>query len=147
MKLKSDPKGCTFYLHLTPMKDICLANLLINNNFNHRSFKNSYFCIFLNPNPHILLKESFHLDTLFANSIIFIFRALRLPYFFGYKTEFLAFQNYPKNLDPSCKTDLDLLDCSGRVTFHRTDFMLVICCHFGERKTSSYSRINKQSSR
>ena len=38
-----------------------------------------------------------------------------LPYFFGYKTEFFPFQNNPKDLDPSCKTDLDLLDCLGRV--------------------------------
>ena len=39
----------------------------------------------------------------------------RLPYFFGYKTEFFFFQNIPKDLDPSCKMDLDLLDCLGRV--------------------------------
>ena len=32
------------------------------------------------------------------------------PYFFGYKTEF-----FPKDLDPSCKMDLDLWDCLGRV--------------------------------
>ena len=38
-----------------------------------------------------------------------------LPYFFGYKTEFVSFQNNPKYLDPSYKTDLDLLDCLGRV--------------------------------
>ena len=38
-----------------------------------------------------------------------------LPYFFGYKTEFFFFQNNPKDLDPSYKTDLDLLDCLGRV--------------------------------
>ena len=31
-----------------------------------------------------------------------------LPYFFGYKTEFSSFQNNPKDLDPSYKTDLDL---------------------------------------
>ena len=37
------------------------------------------------------------------------------PYFFGYKTEFFSFQNNPKDLDPSCKTDLYLLDCLGRV--------------------------------
>ena len=30
-----------------------------------------------------------------------------LPYFFGYKTEFISFQNNPKNLDPSYKMDLD----------------------------------------
>ena len=38
-----------------------------------------------------------------------------LPYFFGYKTEFFSFQNNPKNLDPSYKTDLDLWDCFGRI--------------------------------
>ena len=35
--------------------------------------------------------------------------------FFAYKTEFLFFQNNPKDLDPSCKMDLDHLDCLGRV--------------------------------
>ena len=40
---------------------------------------------------------------------------LNLPYFLGYKTEFFSFQNNPKDLDPSYKTDLDLLDCLGRV--------------------------------
>ena len=38
-----------------------------------------------------------------------------VPYFFGYKTEVFSFQNNPKDLDPSCKTDLDLWDCLGRV--------------------------------
>ena len=38
-----------------------------------------------------------------------------LPYFFGYKTEFFSFQNKPKDLDPSYKTDLDLWKCLGRV--------------------------------
>ena len=38
-------------------------------------------------------------------------------YFFGYKTEFFSLQNNPKDLDPSSKTDLDLLDCLGRVKF------------------------------
>ena len=38
-----------------------------------------------------------------------------LPYFFGYKTEFFSFQNNPKVLDPSCKTDLELWHCLGRV--------------------------------
>ena len=33
---------------------------------------------------------------------------LRIPYFSAYKTEFFPFQNNPKNLDPSCKMDLDL---------------------------------------
>ena len=35
--------------------------------------------------------------------------------FFGYKTEFFSFQNNSKDLDPSCKMDLDLWDCLGRV--------------------------------
>ena len=39
----------------------------------------------------------------------------RIPYFFGYKTEFFSFQNNPKDLDLSYKTDLDLLDRLGRV--------------------------------
>ena len=40
---------------------------------------------------------------------------MKLPYFFGYKTVFFFFQNNLKDLDPSCKMDLDLLDCLGRV--------------------------------
>ena len=32
-----------------------------------------------------------------------------LPYFFDYKMGVFSFQNNPKDLDPSCKTDLDLL--------------------------------------
>ena len=32
----------------------------------------------------------------------------QLPYFLGYKTDFISFQNNPKDLDPSYKTDLDL---------------------------------------
>ena len=39
----------------------------------------------------------------------------KLPYFFGYKTESFYFQNNPKDVDPSCKTGLDLWDCLGRV--------------------------------
>ena len=39
----------------------------------------------------------------------------RIPYFFGYKTELFSFQNNPKDLDPSYKTDLYLWDCLGRV--------------------------------
>ena len=35
----------------------------------------------------------------------------KVPYFFGYKTEFFPFLNIPKNLDPSYMTDLDLWDC------------------------------------
>ena len=39
----------------------------------------------------------------------------KIPYFFGYKTEFFPFQNKPKNLDPSFKMDLDYWDCLGRL--------------------------------
>ena len=31
-----------------------------------------------------------------------------IPYFLGYKTDFFSFQNNPKDLDLSYKTDLDL---------------------------------------
>ena len=40
---------------------------------------------------------------------------IALSYFSGYKTEIFSFQNKPKDLDPSCKMDLDLWDCFGRV--------------------------------
>ena len=43
------------------------------------------------------------------------FYVFGVPYFFGYKTEFFSFQNNPKDLDLSCKMDLDVLDCLGRV--------------------------------
>ena len=39
----------------------------------------------------------------------------QLSYFFGYKMEFFSFQNNHKDPDLSCKTDLDLWDCLGRV--------------------------------
>ena len=38
-----------------------------------------------------------------------------VPYFFAYKTECFAFQNNPKNLDPSYKMNLSFWDCLGRV--------------------------------
>ena len=31
------------------------------------------------------------------------------------RRSFFSFQNNPKDLDPSCKTDLDPCDCLGRV--------------------------------
>ena len=37
-----------------------------------------------------------------------IFELSSIPYFLGYKTDFFSFQNNPKDLDPSYKTDLDL---------------------------------------
>ena len=36
--------------------------------------------------------------------------SLLVPYFFGYKAEFFPSKTIPKDLDPSNKTDLDLLD-------------------------------------
>ena len=36
------------------------------------------------------------------------FFGYKMPYFLGYKTGFFSFQNNPKDLDPSYKTDLDL---------------------------------------
>ena len=38
-------------------------------------------------------------------------KEVHVPYFFGYKTGFFFFQNNPKDLDPSCKMDLDVWDC------------------------------------
>ena len=38
-----------------------------------------------------------------------------LPYFFGYRMGIFPFRNNPTDLDPSCKMDLDLWDCLGRV--------------------------------
>ena len=55
---------------------------------------------------------------------------VNIPYFFGYKTKFFSFQNNPKDLDPSYKTDLDLWDCLGTgkigiiARFHRTDLVI-----------------------
>ena len=37
------------------------------------------------------------------------------PDFFNCKTECFCFQTNPKDLDPSYKMGLDLLDCLGRV--------------------------------
>ena len=42
-------------------------------------------------------------------------QANEIPYVFGYKREFVSFQNNPKNLDPSYKMDIDLWDCLGKV--------------------------------
>ena len=49
------------------------------------------------------------------NNYIGLSSPMSLPYFFGYKTEFFFFQSNPKDLDLSCKMDLDLSDCLGRV--------------------------------
>ena len=37
---------------------------------------------------------------------------------FCYNTNFTQVLNNPKDLDPSCKMDLDLRDCFGRKTLH-----------------------------
>ena len=44
-----------------------------------------------------------------------IFRIFTVSFFFHYKMEFFSFQNNPKNLDLSYKTDLDLWNRLGRV--------------------------------
>ena len=49
------------------------------------------------------------------------------------RQSFFYFQNNPKHLDSSYKTNLDLWECLGRV---------VICSHSTEGKTLSCSRIN-----
>ena len=53
-------------------------------------------------------------ENLFRSNEI-IFKFFFVPYFFGYKTVFFSFQNNPKVLDPSFKTDLELWHCLGRV--------------------------------
>ena len=58
---------------------------------------------------------------------------------------FFPFQNNPKDLDSSYKTDLDLWNCLGRVKLviqQNYGIDLVCCNHSREGKTSSYSRIN-----
>ena len=48
-------------------------------------------------------------------SYLHVYSKFLVPYFFGYKTGFFSFQNNPKVLDPSCKMDLELWHCLGRV--------------------------------
>ena len=46
------------------------------------------------------------------------------------RRNFFSFQNNPKDLDPSCKMDLDHWDCFGKgkisiiAKFHRTDLVI-----------------------
>ena len=73
----------------------------------------------------VLLQDVFsngykhHMNTVPGNywlcEPMFLSVLYQVPYFFGYKTEFFSFQNNPTDLDLSCKTDLDLWDCLGRV--------------------------------
>ena len=67
----------------------------------------------------IIIGQNFYTTELY-NKIWGNFRAVvgeshLIPYFFGYKTEFFSFQNNSKDLDPSCRMDLDLWNCLGRV--------------------------------
>ena len=50
--------------------------------------------------------------------------------------EFFSFQNYPQNLDPSCKTNLDLgLFRKGKIDiilkFRRTDLVILVILERG----------------
>ena len=49
-------------------------------------------------------------EKLFHSNCSFIYRISSVV-----RRSFFSFQNNPKDLDPSCKTDLDLWDCLGRV--------------------------------
>ena len=76
-----------------------------------------YFCgevwLFI-PNPFLS-------GALFKRNIYRIYSVIRRSF---------SFQNNPKDLDPSCKMDLDLWDCLGRVKIgiiaklHRTDLVI-----------------------
>ena len=46
---------------------------------------------------------------------MYYFIFLSSTVFLQLSSEFFFFQNNPKDLDPSCKMDLNLLDCLGRV--------------------------------
>ena len=50
------------------------------------------------------------METLSASGEAFLYF-----FFYYYKTKLFSFQNNPKNLDLSYKTDLDLWDCLGMV--------------------------------
>ena len=52
---------------------------------------------------------------LFSILVLQVSTVIMIPYFFGYKTGFFSFQYNPKVQDPSCKMDLDLWHCLGRV--------------------------------
>ena len=53
-----------------------------------------------------------------------LFAYFTVPYFFSYKTEFFSFQNKPKDLNLSYKTDLDLWDCLGRENWYYSKISL-----------------------
>ena len=56
---------------------------------------------------------------------------IHVLYFLSYKTELFflfSFQNNPRNLDLSYKTDLDFWDCFGiTAKLHRTDLVIFFC--------------------
>ena len=72
----------------------------------------SFLCL------HVKVSDKSHPSTNISMTLIHFFNTIRsedlLPYFFGYKTEFFSDQTNPKNLDPSCKMDLDLWGCLRR---------------------------------
>ena len=79
---------------------------------------------------------------LFIIEIMFFMMKLRIiPYFFGHKTEIFSFQNNPKGVDQSYKTDLGLLGLFWKgkthtcsiAKFHRTG--LDICSNSRKEKT------------
>ena len=105
-------------------------------------FYEKYEILFLNYHCYLFLSET--------PSIVFMYISFVLdwwsftediPYFLSYKTNFFSFQNYPKNLDPSNKMDLNLLDFRNyHAKFHKTD--LIICNYSREGNILYYSRIN-----
>ena len=62
--------------------------------------------------------------------------------------ELFSFQNNPKNLDPSYKTDLDIWDCLGRVKpvlqQHFIGLIKIFVVILERGKTPSYSQINTE---
>ena len=53
-----------------------------------------------------------------------------IPYFLGYRMEVFPFQNIPKYLDLTYKTDLDFLDCFGKEQEHRIGVSTLGCSCF-----------------
>ena len=61
-------------------------------------------------------KAKFPVAELFESGQVYMLQNRSdIPYFFDFKTRVFSFQNNPKDLDTSCKMDLDLWDCLGRV--------------------------------
>ena len=63
--------------------------------------------------------------------------------FFVCKTDLFSFQNNPKDLDLSFKTDLDQWDYFRRVKFILLQNVIgLVCSHSREGKKPSYSLVN-----